>query len=245
MEIAAVSPSGETVPVDLQLSDSEPDTYVISYTPMEIGDHMIYVKFAGINVRGSPFIVKVADPSKVLVQMSSLTEAQDAMVVDREVVIPLEILPGAGEGELEAEIAGPGDVAVESSFTRQSDTLYHFRFIPPVSGEYIVKVLYGGGLVGGHALNAYVREALVRADASKCVVYGEGIKECKHCLGIGISIDILFFISQCFSKCFIAFPLLEALLRKQSCCSLISETTLVSQEYFLLRKYCLLAFPIQ
>ncbi|XP_028409338.1 filamin-C-like [Dendronephthya gigantea] len=179
LEIAAVSPSGETVPVDLQLSDSEPDTYVVNYTPMEIGDHKIYVKFAGINVRGSPFIVKVADPSKVLIQMSSLTEAQNAMVVDKEVVIPLEVLPGAGEGELEAEIAGPGDVAVESSFTRQSDTLYHFRFIPPVSGEYIIKMFYGGGLVGGHALNAFVKDAYVRADASKCVVYGEGIKESK------------------------------------------------------------------
>ncbi len=180
LEITGVSPSGETVPVDLQLSDSEPDTYIVNYTPSEIGEHKIYVKFAGVNVRGSPFIVKVADPSKVLVQMSSLTEAQNAMMVGKEVVIPLEILSGAGEGELEADITGPGDVAVESSFTRQTDTLYHFRFIPPVPGEYVIRMLYGGGLVGGQALNAYVKEAYVKADASKCVVYGEGMKECKH-----------------------------------------------------------------
>lgn len=179
LEITGVSPSGETVPVDLQLSESEPDTYIVNYTPSEIGEHKIYVKFAGVNVRGSPFVVKVADPSKVLVQMSSLTEAQNAMMVGKEVVIPLEILPGAGEGELEADITGPGDVAVESSFTRQADTLYHFRFIPPVAGEYVIKMFYGGGLVGGHALNAHVKDAYMRADASKCVVYGEGMKECK------------------------------------------------------------------
>lgn len=189
LEITGISPSGETVPVDLQLSESETDTYIINYTPSEIGEHKIYVKFAGINVRGSPFIVKVADPSKVLVQMSSLTEAQNAMIVNKEVVIPLEILPDAGEGELEAEVTGPGDVEVESSFIRQTDTLYHFRFIPTVPGEYVIKMFYGGGLVGDHALNAYVKEAYTVADASKCVVYGEGMKEGKFLFGGTTNVD--------------------------------------------------------
>ena len=184
LEISGVSPSGETVPVDLQLSQSEPDTYAVNYTPSEIGEHKIYVKFAGVNVRGSPFIVKVADPSKVLVQMSSLTESHSKLMVDKEVVIPLEILPGAGEGELEADITGPGDIAVESSFTRQNDNLYHFRFIPPVAGEYVIKMFYGGGLVGGQALNAYVKEEYTRADASKCVIYGEGMKECTFAVSV-------------------------------------------------------------
>lgn len=179
LDITGVSPSGESVPVELQLSETEPDTYIVNYTPSEIGEHKIYVKFADVNVRGSPFVVKVADPGKVLVQMSSLTETESAMISGKEVVIPLEILPGAGEGELEAEVTGPSDVEIESQFTRESETLHHCRFIPTSPGEYTIKIFYGGGLVGGRALNAYVREARLAPDAKRCVVHGVGMKEGK------------------------------------------------------------------
>ncbi|XP_046854366.1 filamin-A-like [Xenia sp. Carnegie-2017] len=174
LAITAVSPFGETVPVQIKPLESEADTYVIYYTPQEIGDHKIFVKFAGVNVRGSPFVVKVADPSKVLVQNLS----EDEMTVGNEVIIPLEVLEEAGEGELEAEILAPGNVTVESSFVQRMDNLYHLRFVPTVPGEYEIKILFGGGLVPGQPMKVDVTELYISPDASKCIVYGDGLKEC-------------------------------------------------------------------
>ena len=175
LAITAVSPFGESVPVQIEQSQSESDTYVVHYTPQEIGDHKIFVKFAGVNVRGSPFVVKVADPSKVLVQNLS----EDEMTVGNEVIIPLEVLEEAGEGELEAEILAPGNVTVESSFVKRTENLYHLRFVPTVPGEYTIKILFGGGLIAGQPMKVDVTEPHIPPDASKCIVYGGGLKECK------------------------------------------------------------------
>uniref|UniRef100_UPI00397F5257 filamin/ABP280 repeat domain-containing protein n=1 Tax=Salmonella sp. s51228 TaxID=3159652 RepID=UPI00397F5257 len=50
---------------DADCEDHGNGTCSVKYTPSEYGDYQVGLKFAGEDVPGSPFIVKVCDPSKV------------------------------------------------------------------------------------------------------------------------------------------------------------------------------------
>ena len=71
--------------------------YVASFVPIEPGSYEIFVEFARRHVRGSPFTIKVADPSKCQI----LGKAPSVIHIGSKEEMTIKTR-GAGEGKLEA-----------------------------------------------------------------------------------------------------------------------------------------------
>lgn len=89
-----------------------------------VGIHKIHVLYNGEPIRGSPFLVKVADPSKV--KFIPIKSGKGS-VVGREVDVPVLVPREAGEGTLEAEVVDSDLQTVPSSVTLESDGYHHIR----------------------------------------------------------------------------------------------------------------------
>lgn len=96
------------------------------YTCPGIGVHKIHVLYHGEPIRGSPFLVKVADSSKVKFIPRPFKDGK-GHVVHRDVDIPVHVPREAGEGTLEAEVVDPDLQTVPSTVTLESDGYHHIR----------------------------------------------------------------------------------------------------------------------
>lgn len=86
--------------------------------------HKIHVLYNGEPIRGSPFLVKVADPSKVKFIPSRDSKGY---VVNREADVPVLVPREAGEGTLEAEVVDADLHTVPSTVTLENDGYHHIR----------------------------------------------------------------------------------------------------------------------
>ena len=143
LDVKGEGPDGR-FPVKIDESSESPDTYDVRYTPKGIGEHKIYVSHASIPVRGSPFVVKVADPTQVKFATHINGSKPKQYVVQNKVDIPVEVPRSAGDGNLEASVLGPDNSITAASVEEEQDGYHHIRFVPRTAGEHKVRVLYGG-----------------------------------------------------------------------------------------------------
>lgn len=76
-----VSPSGSED--DCFISAIDTDIYSVRFVPRDNGIHYVHVKFNGVHIPGSPFVLKVgkddADPAAVHAAGPGLVKAQTGM----------------------------------------------------------------------------------------------------------------------------------------------------------------------
>ncbi|EDO45254.1 predicted protein [Nematostella vectensis] len=142
LEVSGDGPNGH-FPVELVESSRDNDTYTVRFMPQGVGIHKIHIRYNGRPVRGSPFLVKVSDASKVRLSKNVHTSGR-GHVIRHEVDVPLEVPREAGEGELSATCVGPDMESVATSVTKERDGNHHIRFMPNRSGIYTLSVFYGG-----------------------------------------------------------------------------------------------------
>lgn len=132
-----------------ELYDHGDGTFTLNVKPQEAGRHTLTVKYGGVDVPGSPFVLRIcgaADASKVRVfgpgiQHGVLATFQSRFICDTR---------GAGAGQLAVRVRGPkGAFRVEMQRGSQKDRMIMCKYDPTEPGDYRVEVKWAGELVPG------------------------------------------------------------------------------------------------
>ena len=130
-----------------------------SYTPVRIGKDEVFAKVAGADVPGSPFEVKVVDPSQCSVTAKDIPPGKPILMNQKTTfVITASQQNLAG---IIAEVETPKGVQ-NLSIVPQKDGLNLATFTPGDVGKYLVMVTCAGENIRGSPL------ILTAGDASKC-----------------------------------------------------------------------------
>ncbi|XP_063851781.1 filamin-A-like isoform X2 [Scylla paramamosain] len=171
-EVIILDPAGHknTVPVKVRsLSD---DTYRCEYVASGIGLHSVNIFFAGQSIPGSPFGVKVSPVCDARKVRASGRGLQPSGVRVKDAADFRVYTEGAGEGNVEVKVIGPGGVH-ETIKTKQIDAYtFEYTYQPKKEGRYIVMVSYGGQEIPKSPFEVNIgpyKETRIRA-------YGPGLK---------------------------------------------------------------------
>ncbi|KAK4306993.1 hypothetical protein Pmani_021217 [Petrolisthes manimaculis] len=171
-EVIILDPAGHknTVPVKVrQLSDG---VYRCEYVASGIGLHSINIFFAGQSIPGSPYGVKVSPVSDARRVRASGRGLQPNGVRVRDAADFRVYTEGAGEGNVEVKVIGPGG-SHETVKTKQiDDYTWEYVYQPKKEGRYIVMVSYGGQEIPKSPFEVNIgpyKETRIRA-------YGPGLK---------------------------------------------------------------------
>ena len=137
------------------------DAVECSYTPTRVGKYEVFVKVAGEEVPGSPFTVKVVDPSQCSVAQREPTAGKPGQAHNRVTLtvtatesnihgVLVELKTPTGQQELPLEM--------------RSDGFNIGSFVPVATGNYSVIVTCAGENVRGSPLN------IVVSDRAKCAI---------------------------------------------------------------------------
>ena len=145
----------------------EPGVMEFKYTPMEIGEHVVTVKFGGDQIPGSRFRVQVeppTDPSKCIT--TGLGVAPQGVRVKE--LAPFTVKSKeAGAGEVTVAVTGPkGKIPCEKKSAPYVDD---FSYKPEEVGKYTVDVKFAGKHVPGSPF------PVAATDASKVKITGPGM----------------------------------------------------------------------
>uniref|UniRef100_A0A914H238 Filamin-C n=1 Tax=Globodera rostochiensis TaxID=31243 RepID=A0A914H238_GLORO len=164
------------------------DSTEISFKPQEVGNYTVDVLFNNRAVHGSPYIVAVVDPSKVLVNNERLRPVDGLLQLDAGQRNVLDVdTTGAGPVKLRVEVRdGDGELLGGETAAAEMNALdnhnkHQLLFTPPKVGKYKL-YLYCSELV---VPSAYPLLAIAektgqpaeedRDEMSKVILRGEGL----------------------------------------------------------------------
>ena len=151
---------GPTADLNVDVKQNGRGGYVAKFVPIEPGSYEVFAEFAMRHVRGSPFTIKVADPSKcqVLGKEPSVVHVGSS----EEVTIKTR---GAGEGKLEVA-ADYNDENLSVELKDIGLDTYVVIFTGKAVGEAAVNLQWAGYVIPVCPLSLSV------CDASKCRAVG-------------------------------------------------------------------------
>jgi filamin len=155
VRVVARAPSGQTSSLNIHLDPS--GQYKTDFTPNEVGDWSISILYDGQNIQGSPFNVRVQDPSKVRVY-----GIHSSGSIGKELSFSVDT-SGAGEGEITVEVIHEGR-AIGTDIARHGNT-YRVGFMPEGTGVYAIYVYFNRMDVPGSPFTIQIANpAVVTAD---------------------------------------------------------------------------------
>ncbi|ESO98829.1 hypothetical protein LOTGIDRAFT_231195 [Lottia gigantea] len=160
LEVKVISPTGHEIPA--RISGSSHSNYKVDYTPQEIGRYKVYVEYGGVEVKGSPFISNVYDPSLVKV------EYPNRAYLGRPIYFHVDA-SAAGQGELAAEIKSHGQL-VPSQFREVGVGRYELSFTPKDMSTHNVTALFNNYPIPGSPFHVDV------IDTSSVTMSGQGLR---------------------------------------------------------------------
>lgn len=173
------NPSGALT--ECEVKDNRDGTYIVEYTPYEIGLHSVQVLFEDTPIPKSPFKVSVTegcDPTRVVASGPGLEQALTEESNHFNI-----ITRGAGIGGLGITVEGPSESKM--SCKDNKDGSCSVEYVPFSPGLYDVNITYGGQHITGSPFKVPVKDVV---DPSKVKVSGAGV-------GSGVRAGI----PQCFS----------------------------------------------
>ena len=140
------------------------------FTPVVVGSFSIIVTCAGENIRGSPLIMPVSDPSRC----AFLDTVPRYLQVGKPVELNIST-KGAGPGELEVYSSQTG--LLGAAIKKGERDFYALRLVPNAVGDSTVELKWNKATVSHTPFTVFV------VDASKCSAYGPGLSEGKGKIG--------------------------------------------------------------
>ncbi|XP_077979659.1 filamin-A-like [Glandiceps talaboti] len=143
VSVLITDPNGNTQSANPVIEDKGQGVYYCQYKPTIPGDHEISITFAGVNIPGSVYKVKIApvfNPKKAYATGRGI---QPKGLRAREEAIFYVHTKDAGEAELKLHIIGPGGISEPTQITKKEDGIYMVRYKPFKPGRYIINVTYG------------------------------------------------------------------------------------------------------
>ncbi|CAL8084394.1 unnamed protein product [Calicophoron daubneyi] len=159
LELSVSDP--EAQPLQLEVVDNGDGTYVCHYRPMVIGRHTVRVKFGGQEIPESPYMVPVAPSGRAdLCRIESGNEGR--IPVGQECVITVNTAQ-AGIGQVTCRIITPSGATADVEIHEAPNGRVNIFYTPPIRGDYLVEVRFGGDLVPNGRFNqrAVLAEELV------------------------------------------------------------------------------------
>ena len=150
-----ISVTGPKTSPGVEISQSKPHIYTVSYTPKEVGVHRVDVNFEGQPVPKSPFKVPVVNPNACHVTGSGI--GQEGCMIGK----PLEFIvntENAGPGQLATALFGPtGSLPLS---TAEKDGKGTFSATPSMAGNYSLEIKWSGFSVPGSPFSLRVSDPL-------------------------------------------------------------------------------------
>lgn len=176
-----VTAHGPSADLSVEVKEVKEGTYDATFIPIEPGSYEVFIEHAGQHVTGSPFTLKVADPSKcqVLGDVLSLLQfgESDEMTIKTR---------GAGEGELKALVKFEDHSAPTVQYEVKNLGLDTYSMV--LKGERIGKATVDLQWAGFTIPNS---PFLIQVcDASKCKVTGDVLTSKKGKAGTAINFTV-------------------------------------------------------
>ena len=161
--------------------NKENDEYVITFTPENIGEATVDMKWSGEHIPQSPFETSVCDASKC-----TLSGYKDEINVGEDITFKITARESeAGTAVPEVVPRGPSSTYTPEIHNNRDGT-FDVKFTPWEVGPHKVDVIYGNKPASGSPLSMNVKTA---PDALACSATGRGLKTAVA--GVPTSFDIL------------------------------------------------------
>lgn len=143
-EVVVLDPNGMKNTVPVKVRQISPDVYRAEYVAVATGVHSVNVFFAGQPIPKSPYGVRVApvsDPRRVRASGRGL-QANGVRVKD---AADFKVFTdGAGEGQLDIRVIGPGGVSEPVKLRKIDEFTTEAVYNPRKDGRHVVMITYGG-----------------------------------------------------------------------------------------------------
>ena len=153
-------------------------SFVVKYTPVEVGLFKIFVRWNGREIPGSPFISYVVNPEKVRIVggWQNILDYHNILGLKlyEEKIINFDT-SDAGPGTLSSTIIAPNGTKLPLRLTSQGQN-YSLSFNPIFEGEYKVHLLWDNHNLPNTPITA---KTTLQSDIVKIEVNGNGLHEAK------------------------------------------------------------------
>lgn len=170
--ICSFGPNGKeaTSPiVEAEVTEQENQQYEVSLDPLEVGTIQVHLKWASVDIPGSPFHVNVCDSSKV-----GVSDISPEGKVGEPITFTVVADRGeCGHGELQVVPRGVSANCTPEVRQNEPASAYEVSFMPWEVGPHKVVVEYGGTEVPGSPFSINIEAA---PDAKTCSAAGKGLK---------------------------------------------------------------------
>lgn len=161
---------GEEIPIGVE--KVEDNTYKGQYYPDSLDDLHVHVLFNDTPVRGSPFTVKVCDPSKVQFRIIDSKPVK----VGSECTVSVELEDEAGHGDVTCAVKSPCGTELPVMIIDNGKHSKRIHFKPKVHGIHSVTVFFGRAPLAGCPYNL---DVLQTSDVGKVIAAGDGLHQGK------------------------------------------------------------------
>ena len=162
-----VSAHGPSSDINVTLTPKDNGNLDASFVPTEAGSYEIFAVYSGEHIQGSPFSLKVADPSKCQV----LGDLPTTLQVGQSETIVVKTR-GAGIGKLTCtfdDTEKSTTPIIASDIEEQNTETFEVKLLPNEIGEALVELKWAGNFIPQSPFRVSI------CDASKCSVTGEGL----------------------------------------------------------------------
>lgn len=161
-----------------QIERQSDGSYIVKYTPVEVGQFKIFVKWNNRDIPGSPFLSYVVNPEKVRIVggWQSILDFRNILHLKlfEEKVINFETSE-AGPGTLNASILSPNGTKLPLRLTSQGQ-MYSLIFTALYEGEYKIFLSWDNYQIPHTPI---IAKTSPQSDASKIEISGNGLSEAK------------------------------------------------------------------
>ncbi|XP_022254826.1 filamin-A-like, partial [Limulus polyphemus] len=144
VEVIILDQRGDRTTVPWRVRKIDEDVYRCEYVCQTVGLLSVNIFFAGQLIPNSPFGVKVSpvcDARKVRVSGRGI---QPRGIRVRDIADFKVFTEGAGQGDLDVKVIGPGGINEYVDINKLDDSTYECIYRPMNEGRYVITVSYGG-----------------------------------------------------------------------------------------------------
>ena len=131
------------------IRDNGDGTYLVTYTPEDIGVYTVRIRFGGQDVPGSPVYVQAhptGDASKCVI-----AEGNDQYILLNDTCVITVDAVKAGHGNVTCRIRSPQGGDCDIDIADNGDGTFSIHYTPRVQGSYALTIKFGGNLIpNGH-----------------------------------------------------------------------------------------------
>lgn len=171
-EVIILDQAGNKNSVQCKVKQTAPGVFRCEYVASTVGLHSVNVFFSGQLIPKSPFGVKITSASDAKKVRASGRGLQPQGVRVGDVADFKIFTEGAGEGQPDIRIIGPGGINEPVKLQKMDATTYYAAYYPKKEGRYIVMITYKGQEIQKSPFNVNVgpkKETAIRA-------FGPGLK---------------------------------------------------------------------